>query len=89
MTATAERNWGKLELIIPEAASPAANTARRGKRMEGLSKDEPPPFSGALNKGDSRPSLWFAINLESMANQLPLKQIGLFTLKVQTITEKI
>ena len=39
-----------------------ANTARRGKRMEGLSKDEPPSFSGALNKGNPFSFLCWEIN---------------------------
>lgn len=64
-TAAAERNWGKLGSIIPEAASPVANTARSGKRMEGLSNDELPSFRGALNNSDSRPSLWLVRHMGS------------------------
>lgn len=60
-------NLGKLGSIIPEAASPVASTAKSGKRMEGLSKEELPSFAGALNSSDSRPSLWFVKQIGSPA----------------------
>jgi hypothetical protein len=57
--AATKRNWGKLGSIIPDAASPVAKTARSGTRTEGLSKDNFPSFTGALNRSDSRSFSWF------------------------------
>lgn len=64
-TAATDRNWGRLGSISPEAASPVANKARSGKRKEGLSNDEFSSFLGALNRSDSRPSMWFVMHIAS------------------------